>query len=240
MPKIKRQKASSGTPINHKINVSPSALNDEQKVVLKAMSENQITLIHGPAGTGKSWMATLFAFDQFIKGRFDKIIFTRPCVEAYGENLGFLPGSYEEKMAPYLMPLFSILEEKLVPAFVQELIKSKQIMTIPFAFLRGLTFKNSIVVADECQNTSPEQMRLFLTRVGEGSKAIITGDLRQTDIRGNNGLKDAVIRLEGVKNLAVCELSQKSIVRSEIVAAIEERYAGPEKSANEVDSIEEL
>ncbi len=249
MPKQRKQKASSGSPINNKINIAPSAVNDEQKKVLKAISENQVTLIHGPAGTGKSWMSSLYALDQFIKGKFDKVVFTRPCIEAYGENLGYLPGNLAEKLLPYLLPIFNILEEKLSVPFVKELIDSKQIITVPFAFLRGWTFKRSFVVVDEGQNTSVEQMRLFLTRIGEGSKAIVSGDLRQTDIRGKNGLRDAVDRLKGVPNLAICELTHKSIVRSKIVADIEERYAGPEDpqepeehiiSPFEVDSLEDL
>lgn len=205
-----------------------TALNDQQKAALKTIHENQITLIHGPAGTGKTHLAVGYGIMDFMHGKYESLIFTRPCVEAYGEDLGYLPGDQNQKLAPYMMPIMDILNMFMFPEEVEDAIANKRIRTIPIAFQRGLTFRNAFVVADEFQNTVPKQMRLFLTRIGTGSKVVVTGDLRQSDIQGVNGLEDAIKRLQGVEGIGIVEMTDSCIVRDPIVARIEARYTSNE------------
>ena len=204
---------------------APQAKTTEQKKLFQSFKENTVTIVTGPAGCGKTHCAVSQALYDFSKNKYKKLLFTRPAVEAYGEHLGFLPGSADDKLAPYMMPIMDTLENYLEENFINQLIKKKQIQTIPLAFQRGLTFKDSFIVFDEAQNTQQDQMRMFLTRIGENCKVVITGDLRQTDRMGGvNGLRDAVKRLKDVTNVGIIELSEKSIVRSQLVADIEARY----------------
>ena len=215
------------TSINKKqLNIpAPSAKTDEQKELFKSFNKNILTLATGPAGCGKTYCAVSQALYEFSKNKYSKLIFTRPAVEAYGERLGFLPGGAEDKLAPYMLPIMDTLEGYLDENFISELIKKKQIQTIPLAFQRGLNFKDSFVVFDEAQNATADQMRMFLTRIGENCKVVVTGDLRQTDrLGGINGLRDATNRLIGVNNVGIVKLTEKSIVRSQLVADIEAKY----------------
>ena len=159
-----------------------------------------------------------------MEGKYDKMIFTRPCVEANGENLGFLPGDLNEKIHPYMFPIFDFLSDHLSLKQIEWHIKAGSIMTLPLAFQRGVTFCNSFVLLDEGQNTTPEQIRMFLTRIGKNCKVVITGDPLQTDIKNKNGLVDACERLEGIKDIGIVVMSKEDIMRNPIVAEIEERY----------------
>lgn len=204
----------------------PSAKTEEQKKAFQSFKENILTIITGPAGCGKTHMSVHQALYEFSKNHYQKLIFTRPAVEAHGEHLGFLPGDAAEKIAPYMMPIIDTLENYLDENFITQLVKKKQIQTIPLAFQRGINFKNSFVVFDEAQNATRDQMRMFLTRIGENCKVVVCGDTRQADRMGGvNGLRDAVNRLNDVKNIGIVQLTEKSIVRSQLVADIEAKYS---------------
>jgi len=202
------------------------AKSENQKALLKSIKENLVTIVAGPAGSGKTMLSVVSGLREFIMGKYDKMIFTRPCVEANGENLGFLPGDLNEKIYPYMYPIFDFLSDYLSIKQIEGYIKSESIITLPLAFQRGMTFRNAFVLLDEGQNTTPEQIRMFLTRIGPNCKVVITGDPLQTDIKTKNGLVDACERLEGVNNLGIVKLSEEDIVRSPIIAEIEERYCG--------------
>jgi len=219
----KNKKVSFGEAITKNL-YKITAKSDEQQLYLDTIHNNQITMVYGPAGSGKSYLSILYGMNEFFKGNFDKIVLTRPCVEANGERLGFLPGNLLDKIQPYLLPIMNILDEKFDLIYIEKLIQSGQIQAIPFAFLRGLTFKRTFVLADESQNASPEQIRLLLTRIGNNSKIVMTGDITQSDIRGLNGLKDAINRLNDIESIGIVQLTEKSIVRNPIITEIEKRY----------------
>jgi len=204
--------------------ISITAKSENQKLLLKSIKENLITIVAGPPGSGKTRIAVVSGLREFVMGKYDRMIFTRPCVEANHENLGFLPGDLNEKIYPYMYPIFDFLEDFLNIKQIEEYIKSGAIRTFPLAFMRGTTFRNSFVLLDECQNTNPEQVRMFLTRIGENCKVVITGDPHQTDIKGKNGLVDACERLEGISGLNIVRFTKEDIVRNPIVTAIEDRY----------------
>jgi len=210
--------------------ITVSGRNQEQKNALKALHENDITFIYGPPGTGKTFLSVGYALNQFLRGAYDRIIFTRPCVEAYGENLGFLPGDFNDKISPYMIPIFDVLELFLDRKIVNSLIDERRIITLPLAFQRGITFHNSVVVADEFQNTIPQQVRMILTRLGENSKIAVTGDPGQADRIGQNGLVDAIERFRGTQGIGIVHLSHKSIVRHPLVRKIDEKYDKKSKS----------
>jgi len=195
-----------------------------QKEFLKSIKENLVTIVTGPAGSGKSRLSVVSGLKEFIEGNCKKLIFTRPCVEANGENLGFLPGNLNEKIHPYMYPVFDFLSEYLTSKQMEDMIKAEKIMTLPLAYQRGITFKRAFVLLDEGQNTTPSQVRMFLTRIGDNCKIIINGDPDQSDIKGKNGLVDACERLEGVKDLKIVRFDESDIIRNPIVAEIEERY----------------
>jgi len=199
------------------------AINEAQGHYLSSIRQNVITFGVGPAGTGKSYCAGGYAADKLRDKEVDKLIITRPCVEA-GESLGFLPGELEDKFAPYIDPFREILNERLGKSFVDYLIKHKRIDAKPLAYMRGNTFKNCIVILDEAQNTTPTQMKLFLTRIGENCKVIIDGDIQQKDIRQQSGLADAIDRLSQIKNVGVVNFDADDIVRSRIVKDIIKAY----------------
>lgn len=199
-------------------------LTDAQLRYDKAIFSSIITIGLGPAGTGKTWWATSRAAEQLRDGGIDKLIITRPAVEA-GESLGFLPGELEEKYSPYVRPVRQALEETLGSGPVEYMMRSGQIEIAPLAFLRGMTFKNCWVILDEAQNTTPLQMKLFLTRIGENCKAIVNGDGTQQDIPGASGLKDAVERFADLRGVSVIGFGVEDVVRSGICQRIVERYA---------------
>jgi len=182
--------------------------------------------------THNTHIAATYGLLKFLQGDYKKIILTRPCVEAYGEKLGSLPGTADDKIAPYMAPIFNIFGEYIALNKINEFIDHKQILTIPLAHQRGYTFNDAFILFDEAQNCVPKQMRLCLTRIGKNSKMVITGDVTQSDIGGKNGLVDAVERLNGVTGIGVVELTKNAIVRNPIVVEIEDRYSQAENKGN--------
>jgi phosphate starvation-inducible protein PhoH and related proteins len=220
---------SSGTEINreniklkHKIFLTAKSQN--QREFLRAMRFNIITIASGPCGTGKTRLSVLYSLREFLKNKFDRIIYTRPCIEANGENLGFLPGDLSGKIQPYMIPIFDFLVEFMEKKDMDALLKEGTIQTIPLAYQRGMNFRNSFVLLDEAQNTTPQQVRMFLTRIGENCKVVMSGDPDQSDIKTKNGLVDAIERLQGVNGLEIIKFGHEDIVRHPIVAEIEEKY----------------
>jgi phosphate starvation-inducible PhoH-like protein len=200
-----------------------TAKNEAQKRYLAAMRSSVLTFATGPAGTGKTWLCAALAAQMLEKGEVEKIIITRPAVEA-GENLGFLPGEIEDKFDPYLQPFRDVLDERLGKTFVEYLIKMGRIEASPLAYMRGRTFKNAIVILDEAQNTTPTQMKMFLTRIGQDAKVIVNGDIAQKDVRGTSGLEDAVARLSFIPSVKHVQFQRSDIVRSGLCQEIVECY----------------
>lgn len=189
---------------------------------------NKIIVATGPAGTGKTLMCTEYAIKQFLLGTYDKIIFTRPSVSV-DEDLGFLPGTLEEKMAPWIRPIYDILYNFIHPSEVTKLLEDKLIEISPLGFMRGRTFKNCWIIADEMQNSTPSQMKMLLTRLGENSRLAITGDLEQHD-RGNeiNGLDDFLNKFKGKRSdsISSVEFNRDDIERETVVKEVLEIYSG--------------
>lgn len=196
---------------------------ERQRRYLGAMKQSVITFGVGPAGTGKTYVCGAYAAQELEAGRVSKLIITRPAVEA-GENLGFLPGEKEEKFEPYLAPFREVLNERLGKSFVDYLIKNGRIEAAPLAYMRGRTFGDAFVILDEAQNTTPEQMKMFLTRIGENCRVVVNGDVRQKDIKGMSGLADAIRRLEWIPQVAVVEFQIEDVVRSGIVSDVIQSY----------------
>ena len=196
-----------------------------QKEYLKAIQKNAITFGVGPAGTGKTYLAVAMAVKAFKSKEVDRIILTRPAVEA-GEKLGFLPGDLQTKVDPYLRPLYDALFDMLGPETFQKYQERGSIEVAPLAYMRGRTLDDSFIILDEAQNTTREQMKMFLTRLGFGSKIVITGDVTQIDLPDDksSGLKDAVRVLEGVKDIAICTLTSADVVRHALVQEIINAY----------------
>lgn len=195
-----------------------------QEKYLSAIENNIVTIAVGPAGTGKSYVAASYAAEQLYYRRIDKVVLSRPIVEA-GDTLGFLPGDLDEKYQPYIAPFREILDERLGKSFVDYLLKTKAIEAVPMQFMRGRTFKNCIVILDESQNATKAQLKLLLTRLGENAKCIIDGDLEQTDLpTGESGLKDVLTRLKGLPSIATIEFARSEVVRSKMCAQILAAY----------------
>lgn len=196
--------------------------NAAQETYLNAIKNSEIIIATGPAGTGKTYVSTSFAAEQLYFRKINKLILTRPNVEA-GETMGFLPGSLEEKYEPYLFPFLEILQEKLGKTFVEYLIKTKVIEPIPIGFMRGRTFKNSVVILDEAQNATKEQIKLILSRIGTQCKIILEGDIDQADI-ASSGLEDASKRLIEIPGIQIVKFQESDIVRSKMCRRIIEAY----------------
>lgn len=195
-----------------------------QKRYLCAMKSHCLTFGIGPAGTGKSYCATAMAADALASGRIDRILLTRPAVEA-GEQLGYLPGDLDEKFSVYIDPFRDILNERLGKGAVEYNLRHGRIVAAPLAFMRGKTFgSDTFVILDEAQNTSVAQMKMFLTRIGEDCKVVVNGDVKQSDIRGRNGLADAIERLKGLPGVCIHEFERDDIVRSGLVRYVIDRY----------------
>jgi phosphate starvation-inducible PhoH-like protein len=192
---------------------------------LKAIQEHDITFGIGPAGTGKTYLAVASAVDAFERDLVQRIILTRPAVEA-GERLGFLPGDLTQKIDPYLRPLYDALYDLMGADRVAKLYEKRAIEIAPLAFMRGRTLNHAFVILDEAQNTTPEQMKMFLTRIGIGAKAVVTGDITQIDLpKGHkSGLKEAMEVLRDVRGLAFTEFRKEDVVRHPLVARIVEAY----------------
>ena len=196
-----------------------------QKQYVDAILNNTITLGVGPAGTGKTYLAVAAAVRAFRAKEINRIILTRPAVEA-GERLGFLPGDLQSKVDPYLRPLYDALFDMLGPESYAKYVERGNIEVAPLAYMRGRTLDDSFIILDEAQNTSREQMKMFLTRLGFGSKIVITGDITQIDLPGDkvSGLKEAMRVLRGVEDIAVCRLTESDVVRHVIVQRIIQAY----------------
>ena len=196
-----------------------------QKNYVDAIDQNTIVFGIGPAGTGKTYLAMAKAVQALQRKEVSRIILTRPAVEA-GERLGFLPGTLTDKIDPYLRPLFDALHEMLDPDSVPKLMATGTIEVAPFAYMRGRTLNDSFIILDEAQNTTPEQMKMFLTRLGFNSKMVVTGDVTQIDLpMGNSGLKVASSILTDVQDLAFCQLDSSDVVRHSLVGRIVDAYA---------------
>jgi phosphate starvation-inducible protein PhoH and related proteins len=195
-----------------------------QKRYVDAIRNHVITFGIGPAGTGKSWLAVAMAVQALQAKQVQRIILTRPAVEA-GERLGFLPGDLMAKIDPYLRPLYDALYDMMEPEGAQRLLERQAVEVAPLAFMRGRTLNHSFIILDEAQNTTPEQMKMFLTRIGFGSKVVITGDTTQIDVPdGRSGLLGLEHVLGGVDGLAFVHLGQADVVRHQIVADIVAAY----------------
>ncbi len=196
-----------------------------QAVYLQALQDNEVVFGLGPAGTGKTYLAVAMAVGLLLEGKITRLVLSRPAVEA-GERLGFLPGDMKEKVDPYLRPLYDALYDMMPGDQVTKRLESGEIEVAPLAFMRGRTLANSFIILDEAQNTTATQMKMFLTRMGEGSRMCITGDLSQVDLPSGtrSGLRDALETLEGVPGIGFVRFSDQDIVRHPMVAKIVKAY----------------
>lgn len=201
-----------------------------QRAYVDSMQKNTITLAVGPAGTGKTYLAVAMAVADFLAEKVNRIILTRPAVEA-GERLGFLPGDLQSKVDPYLRPLYDALFDMLGVDTYNKYFERGSIEVAPLAYMRGRTLDNSFIILDEAQNTSREQMKMFLTRIGFGSKVVITGDITQIDLPPDksSGLVEAMSVLRGIEDIDICKLGTEDVVRHELIQKIIEAYANYER-----------
>lgn len=209
---------------------SPQPKSESQRFYIESLETSDITIGTGPAGSGKSFLAMSVAVKKLLDKEVSRIVITRPIVEA-GESLGFLPGTFEEKISPYLLPLLDALNDLVGPTMAKKLLDDKSIEFAPLAYMRGRTFNNCYVILDEAQNTTIEQMKLFLTRIGNYSQFAVNGDASQTDLRGvpETGLEWAVRKLRGkIESIQVIEFSNSDVVRSEILAKMLRHLDAPD------------
>jgi len=211
-----------------------------QKKYIDAIMNNTVTLSIGPAGTGKTYLAVAAAVAAFRGKSVNRIILTRPAVEA-GERLGFLPGDMQSKVDPYLRPLYDALFELLGAETYNKYLERGNIEVAPLAYMRGRTLDDAFIILDEAQNTSREQMKMFLTRLGFGSKIVITGDITQIDLppEKTSGLRDAIRVLEGISDIAICYLTSADVVRHALVSKIIEAYDRRENKKHKTQSTTE-
>jgi phosphate starvation-inducible PhoH-like protein len=196
-----------------------------QKDYVEAMLDHELVFGIGPAGTGKTYLAVAMAVQSLIQGQVDRIVLSRPAVEA-GERLGFLPGDLKDKVDPYLRPLYDALHDTLPGDVVIKRMESGEIEVAPLAFMRGRTLAHAFVILDEAQNTTAMQMKMFLTRLGEGSRMVVTGDLTQVDLPDGtkSGLRDALETIADVKGVATIKFDQRDVVRHALVTKIVQAY----------------
>lgn len=202
-----------GTPV--------TAKTPNQQKIVESIENNDLVIVVGPAGTGKTYTAVALALKYLKEGKVKRIVLTRPAVEA-GESLGFLPGSVKEKLDPYLRPLYDAIEEMLSPSKLQELLQKEIIQIVPIAFMRGRTLNNSFIILDEAQNATVPQMKMTLTRLGHNSKLIVTGDITQSDLPQGIpvGLKKTIEVLNGIENIDFIFLDERDVVRHPLVVKI--------------------
>lgn len=192
---------------------------------IQAIAEHEMVFGIGPAGTGKTYLAVAMGVAMFLEGKVERLIFCRPAVEA-GERLGFLPGDMKEKVDPYLRPIYDAMHDMMPWDFVVKKMESGDIEIAPLAFMRGRTLNNAFVILDEAQNTTPTQMKMLLTRMGESSRMIVTGDLSQTDLPAGikSGLRDAVETLEGIEGIHFSRFTKEDVIRHHLVSKIVHAY----------------
>ena len=212
-----------------------------QAQYIQEMMKNELVFGLGPAGTGKTYLAVALAVAMMLEGTIDKIILSRPAVEA-GENLGFLPGDLKEKVDPYLRPLYDALYEMLPAEMVDKKLALGEIEIAPLAFMRGRTLSNSFIILDEAQNTTPMQMKMFLTRLGENSRMVVNGDLSQVDLPSGtvSGLRDALSTLKHLDNISSVTFSSEDVVRHGLVAKIVRAYEEKSKRTKEAAQYENI
>lgn len=220
-----QEESRSGPHINFK------PLDEYQKAAIKLIDENAVTMLYGMAGTGKTTVAAGMALRMLSEKRINKIVITRPYVAA-GEKMGYLPGSLEQKFDPFVSPVRIIMEKILGKSTAGRMLASDHIEIMPLAFMRGVTFDSTFMIMDEAQNSSAEQMHLFLTRLGKYSKAVIAGDEFQCDLESKasrNGLTDAIRRLKNIEGIGFFEFPPESCQRHGLVSQIDLRYKEPKK-----------
>ena len=219
MPKRRKRKSSNNRTFLKRKTLKPKT--DKQADYIRTMVDADVTLCSGPAGTGKTAVAVGLACEYILEKKVDKIIITRPVVES-GRGLGFLPGTFTEKIHPYLVPVLEEMNLYLLPDKVNSLRSMNLIEVCPLEYMRGRNFHNAFMILDEAQNCTHEQIKMFLTRIGRNSKAIINGDTEQSDLplsmRG--GLANCIDRLEDVEGVGICELTSADIVRNDVIARI--------------------
>lgn len=204
-----------------------------QAAYMQAMKDNNLVFGIGPAGTGKTYLAVAMAVSLLEQGKVERIILTRPAIEA-GERLGFLPGEMKEKMDPYMRPLYDALQDTMAAEKLQKMLATEEIEIAPLAYMRGRTLNNAFIILDEGQNASPNQIKMFLTRIGEKSFAVVTGDPSQTDLPAHerSGLADTFDILGGVQGIEFIHFSHKDVVRSDLVTKIVKAYDDHDKRGN--------
>lgn len=204
-------------------NIMPTSPNQAEYIHL--LKEKELVFATGPAGTGKTYLAVAAAVSMFLEHKIDRIILSRPAVEA-GEKLGFLPGDLKEKIDPYLRPLYDALYDMLPGEMVTKFMENNEIEIAPLAFMRGRTFTNAYIILDEAQNTSPTQMKMFLTRLGQGSRVVITGDLSQIDLPKDikSGLRDALEKLHQIDDIGFINFTDRDIIRHPLTVKIVQAY----------------
>jgi phosphate starvation-inducible PhoH-like protein len=210
------------------VELVPQSINQEKYIIALTDPETDIVVVAGPAGTGKTYLAMLAAIRAMRQGECNKILLTRPAVAVDDEKHGFLPGDLNSKMEPWVRPLFDVLKEFYTATELEYMVKEQIIEIAPLAFCRGRNFKHSWIILDEAQNATPSQMKMLMTRIGEGSKIVITGDVEQTDRRTlDNGLLDLKYRIENhsVPGMTVCEFDNRDIRRHKIIEHVLRMYS---------------
>jgi len=210
------------------VELVPQSINQEKYIISLTDPETDIVVVSGPAGTGKTYLAMLAAIKAMRQGECNKILLTRPAVAVDDEKHGFLPGDLNSKMEPWVRPLFDVLREFYTTTELEYMVKEQVIEIVPLAFCRGRNFKHSWIILDEAQNATPSQMKMLMTRIGEGSKIVITGDVEQTDRKTpENGLLDLTHKIENyrVPGMAACKFDMKDIRRHEIIEHILTMYS---------------
>ncbi len=195
-----------------------------QKSFYRTIGRNDVTFCVGPAGCGKTYLATHYSLKNLARGKYSNMVITKPLVEVDGERMGYLPGDIDEKTLPYMMSLYYNMEQIIGKQRLEVLKKAGVIQVIPLAYMRGVTLTDSIVVLDEAQNATPSQIKTSLTRIGDGSKFIVNGDLMQSDIRKENGLEDSIKRFTGLKRVGFSRFDLSDVVRHPIVGELLARY----------------